>query len=73
MMKRKGTEMSTMSEIHAEVVEMVELCFNYENIIDFMVDAGYPREACRIIIEEIAIDIDARERAAEIAAESYFN
>lgn len=65
--------MSKMSEIHAEVIEMVEMCFNYDVIIDFMVDAGYPREACRIIIDQIASDIDAQERAAEIAAEASFN
>lgn len=65
--------MSKMSKIHAEVVEMVEMCFDYGVIIDFMVNAGYPREACRIIIDQIASDIDAQERAAEIAAEAGFN
>lgn len=62
-----------MSELHAEVVEMVENCVNYGVIIEFMVKAGYPREACRFIIDEIASDIDEQEREAEIAAESYFN
>jgi hypothetical protein len=73
MMKRKGTEMSAMSELHAEVVEMVVDCVNYDVITEFMVKSGYPREACRFIIDQIASDIDAEERAAEIAAESYFN
>lgn len=62
--------MSKMSELHAEVVEMVEMCFDYDVIIDFMVNAGYPREACRAIIDQIAGDIDEQERDAEIAAEA---
>ena len=65
--------MSKMSELHAEVVEMVVDCVNYETIIEFMVTSGYPREACRIIIDQIASDIDKQERDAEIAAEANFN
>ncbi len=65
--------MSAMSELHAEVVEMVLDCVNYDVITEFMVKSGYPREACRIIIDQIASDIDAQERADEIAAESYYN
>lgn len=65
--------MSAMSKLHAVVVEMVADCVNYDEITEFMVKAGYPREACRIIIDQIASDIDAQERADEIAAESYFN
>ena len=65
--------MSKMSELHAEVVEMVEECVNYDVITEFMVSAGYPREACRAIINQIAGDIDADERAAETAAEASYN
>ena len=65
--------MSRMSELHAEVVEMVENCVNYDVITEFMVTSGYPREACRIIIDQIASDLDKQERAAEIAAEASFN
>lgn len=65
--------MSRMSELHAEVVEMVENCVNYDEITEFMVTSGYPREACRIIIDQIASDLDKQERAAEIAAEASFN
>ncbi len=64
--------MSKMSELHAEVIGMVEDCINYDEIIEFMVTSGYPREACRIIIDQIASDIDAQERADEIAAEARF-
>ena len=59
--------MSKMSELHAEVVEMVEDCVSYDVITEFMVTAGYPREACRTIIDQIASDIDAQERADELA------
>ena len=48
--------MSRMSELHAEVVEMVEDCVSYDVITEFMVSAGYPREACRPIIDQIASD-----------------
>lgn len=65
--------MSRMSELHGEVVEMVENCVDYDVITEFMVTSGYPREACRFIIDQIASDIDEQERAAEIAAESSFN
>ena len=65
--------MSKMSELHAEVVEMVENCVDYDVITEFMVTSGYPREACRIIIDQIASDLDKQERAAEIAAEASFN
>ena len=65
--------MSKMDELHAEVVEMVLDCVNYDEITEFMVTAGYPREACRIIIDQIASDLDKQERAAEIAAEASFN
>jgi hypothetical protein len=65
--------MSEMSELHAQVIAMVEDCINYDEIIEFMVTSGYPREACRIIIDQIASDIDAQERANEIAAEANFN
>ena len=64
--------MSKMAELHAEVVEMVEMYINYDLITEFMVDAGYPREACRPIIDQIARDIDAQERDAEIAAEARY-
>ena len=65
--------MSRMSELHGEVVEMVENCVDYDVITEFMVTSGYPREACRFIIDQIASDIDEQERAAEIAAEASFN
>jgi hypothetical protein len=64
--------MSKMSELHAEVVEMVEDCVCYDTITEFMVSAGFPREACRAIIDQIAGDIDEQERAAEIAAEASY-
>ena len=64
--------MSKMSELHAQVVALVEDCINYDEIIEFMVTSGYPREACRFIIDQIASDIDAQERADEIAAEANF-
>ena len=65
--------MSKMSELHGEVIEMVENCVDYDVITEFMVTSGYPREACRFIIDQIASDIDGQERAAEIAAEASFN
>lgn len=64
--------MSKMSELHAEVVEMVEDCVSYDVITEFMVTAGFPREACRAIIDQIASDIDEQERDAEIAAEASY-
>lgn len=64
--------MSKMAELHAEVVEMVLDCVNYDEITEFMVTSGYPREACRPIIDQIARDIDEEERDAEIAAEASF-
>ena len=50
--------MSKMSELHAEVTEMVESGIDLGNVIEFMVSAGYPREACPFIIAEIAGDIE---------------
>lgn len=65
--------MSAMSVLHAEVVEMVLECVNYDDITEFMVTSGYPREACRIIIDQIARDIDGQERADEIYAEAEYD
>lgn len=50
--------MSKMSELHAEVMEMVETGIDRGVVIEFMVSAGYPREACPIIIDDIAGDIE---------------
>lgn len=54
--------MSMMSELHAEVVEMVEGCVDNDAIVEFMVTAGYPREACQYIIDQIACDVAAYEQ-----------
>ncbi len=48
--------MSKMSELHAEVMEMVETGVDRDIVIEFMVGVGYPREACPIIIDVIAGD-----------------
>jgi hypothetical protein len=65
--------MSRMSEFYIGIVEMVEQGFDYDSIIAMMVEEGYPREACRPIIDQIAGDIDEQERADEIAAEAYYH
>ncbi len=65
--------MSRMSELHIGITEMVQRGFSYESIIDSMVEEGLPRDACRTIIDVIADQIDAQERADEIAAESYYH
>ena len=64
--------MSRMSEFYIGIVEMVEQGFSYESIEQMMVDEGYPREACRPMIDQIARDIDSLERVREIAAEAYY-
>jgi hypothetical protein len=65
--------MSKMSNFYVGIIEMVEQGFNYDSIEQMMVDEGYPREACRPIINQIAGDIDKLERINEIAAESYYH
>ena len=50
--------MSKMSELHAEITEMVETGFELSSIIEYMVGEGFPREACPVIIAEIAGDIE---------------
>ena len=64
--------MSKMSEFYIGIVEMVEQGLSYDSIIAMMVDEGYPREACRPIINQIAVDIDKLERIREIAAEARY-
>ena len=65
--------MSKMSEFYIGIVEMVEQGACYDRIEQMMVEEGYPREACRHIINQIAGDIDKLERIREIAAESYYH
>ena len=65
--------MSKMSDLHIELVEMVESGISYEFIESLMVDKGFPAEACRPVIDQIARDIDELERINEIAAESYYH
>ena len=65
--------MSKMSNFYVGIIEMVEQGFSYESIEQMMVEEGYPREACRPIINQIAGDIDELERIREIAAESYYH
>jgi hypothetical protein len=65
--------MSRMSDLHIGITEMVQRGFSYESIIDSMVAEGLPRDACRTIIDVIADQIDAQERADEIAAEAYYH
>ena len=65
--------MSRMSEFHVGIIEMVEQGFDYDAIEQMMVAEGYPREACRPIIDQIARDIDLLERNREIAAEAYYH
>lgn len=57
--------MSKMSELHAEITEMVEAGFNSTSIIEYMVGEGFPREACPIIIAEIAGDIETETTCEE--------
>lgn len=64
--------MSKMSEFYIGIVEMVEQGACYDRIEQMMVEEGYPREACRPIINQIAGDIDKLERIREIAAEAYY-
>ena len=64
--------MSKMSDLHIELVEMVESGISYEFIESLMVDKGFPAEACRPIIDQIARDIDELERMNEIAAEASY-
>ena len=64
--------MSKMSEFYIGIVEMVEQGACYDRIEQMMVEEGYPREACRPIINQIAGDIDQLERIREIAAEAYY-
>jgi hypothetical protein len=64
--------MSKMSDLHIELVEMVESGVSYEFIEDFMVGHGFPKERCRITIDAIARDIDELERIREIAAEASY-
>ena len=64
--------MSKMSEFYIGIVEMVEQGACYDAIEQMMVEEGYPREACRPIINQIAGDIDQLERIREIAAEAYY-
>lgn len=45
--------MSKMSEMHAEITEMVEAGFERSSIIEYMVGEGFPREACPVIIDVI--------------------
>ena len=65
--------MSKMSEFYIGIVEMVEQGASYERIEQMMVEEGYPRVACRPIINQIAGDIDKLERIREIAAEAYYH
>ena len=65
--------MSRMSNLHVGITEMVERGMSYDLIIDEMVKEGLPRDACRTIIDVIADQIDAQERADEIAAEAYYH
>ena len=65
--------MSRMSDLHVGITEMVQRGMNYDLIIDKMVEEGLPRDACRTIIDVIADQIDAYERAEEIAAEAYYH
>ena len=51
--------MSKMSELHAEITEMVEAGFERSSIIEYMVVEGLPREACPSIIDVIAGDVEA--------------
>jgi S-adenosylmethionine synthetase len=62
-----------MSEFYIEVTEMVESGVSYDTIIDKMVAEGFPRAACRTVIDQIVDQLDARERADEIAAEAYYH
>ena len=50
--------MSKMSELHAEITEMLEAGFERSSIIEFMVGEGLPREACPIIIDVIVGDAE---------------
>jgi hypothetical protein len=65
--------MSKMSNFYVGIIEMVERGCSYESIEQMMIDEGYPREACRPIINQIAGDIDELERINEIAAEAYYH
>jgi len=65
--------MSKMSNFYVGIIEMVEQGHNYDTIEQMMIDEGYPREACRPIINQIAGDIDELERINEIAAEAYYH
>ena len=65
--------MSKMSNLHIGITEMVQRGFSCESIIDSMVEEGLPRDACRTIIDVIADQIDAQERADEISAEAYYH
>jgi hypothetical protein len=62
-----------MSDLHIGITEMVQRGMNYDMIIDEMVREGLPRDACRTIIDVIADQIDAQERADEISAEAYYH
>ena len=62
-----------MSNFYVGIIEMVEQGACYDRIEQMMVEEGYPREACRPIINQIAGDIDKLEQIREIAAESYYH
>lgn len=64
--------MSKMSDLHIELIGMVEDGVSYEFIESFMVDKGFRAEACRPVIDQIARDIDELERINEIAAEASY-
>lgn len=64
--------MSKMSNLHIEIIEMVEQGVCYDSIESFMVEHGFPSKACRPMINAIARDIDELERIREIAAEASY-
>ena len=43
--------MSRMSEMHADITEMIQRGYRFDTIVEAMVADGLPREACSIIID----------------------